>query len=355
LPHNPLRLAFAVWPVAFAGFTGLALLFTSQVWIDYAYAGRPLTWSRAFLVALVDWDLWAVIAPAVVWLADRFRFTRGHRGLALAVHVPAGLVILAAKLAADAVLVRAILGDGRVPFSFLKIHLTLLTYAGIVLAAHLVRHYRAARERELRAAQLEAELARAQVEALKMQLHPHFLFNTLNTVAGLMREDLEAADLVLAKLAELLRRTFETANIQELPLERELELLEAYLVIQRIRYGERLRITVEAGDEARRALVPSLILQPLVENAIRHGVAEAPGPRRVELRARVELGRLIVVITNDGPPLSPASREGYGLRNIRSRLTALYATRAAFSLTPGGSGGAVATLDLPLSTTAERR
>ena len=116
-----------------------------------------------------------------------------------------------------------------------------------------MRYHRVARARELRAAQLEMELARAQVEALKMQLHPHFLFNTLNTVAGLMRDDPDAAELMLAKLAELLRRTFETADVQELPLDEELEFIEAYLTIQRLRYGDRLRVSIDVSDAVRQA------------------------------------------------------------------------------------------------------
>jgi two-component system LytT family sensor kinase len=341
------RAVSRVWPIAFACFTALALLFTGQVWVDYAYAGRRLTWSRALLVALVDWELWAIVAPAIVWLADRFRFARDRWGRALAVHLPVGIVTGAAKLVVEAIVIRALLGQGRAPFSFLKIYLTLLTYWSIVAAAHLVRQYRAARVRELRAVQLEAELARAQVEALKMQLHPHFLFNTLNTIAGLMREDLEAADLMLAKLAELLRHTFETADIQELPLDRELEFLDTYLTIQRTRYGERLRLSVTATEDARKILVPSLILQPLLENAIRHGIAEKPGPGRVDLDARIADGRLVITITNDGPGLPTTIREGYGICNTRSRLQALYGPLATFSLIPQAGGGAKAVLQLP--------
>jgi LytS/YehU family sensor histidine kinase len=180
-----------------------------------------------------------------------------------------------------------------------------------------------------------------------MQLHPHFLFNTLNTIAGLMREDLEAADLMLAKLAELLRHTFETADIQELPLDRELQFLDTYLTIQRTRYGDRLHLSVTATEDARKMLVPSLILQPLVENAIRHGIAEKPGPGRVDLDARLADGRLVIAVTNEGPGLPATIREGYGIRNTRSRLQALYGPLAAFSLTPQAGGGARAVLHLP--------
>ena len=188
-----------------------------------------------------------------------------------------------------------------------------------------------------------------------MQIHPHFLFNTLNAVSGLMRENVDAADVMLSKLAELFQRTFETADIQEVPLRRELEFIDAYLTIQRTRYGERLGVTLTTDTTAKDALVPSLILQPLVENAIRYGIAEQPGPGRVAVDARTNDGRLIVSVTNDGPALAPTIREGYGIRNLRSRLQALYGSRATFGLKPNPNGGAIAVLDLPLSHEGSRR
>jgi LytS/YehU family sensor histidine kinase len=182
-----------------------------------------------------------------------------------------------------------------------------------------------------------------------MQLHPHFLFNTLNAVSGLMRENLDAADLMLARLAELFQRTFETADVQEVPLRRELEFIDAYLTIQRTRYGERLQVSVAVAENARDALVPSLILQPLVENAIRYGVADRPGPGHVDIEAHADGPRLVITIGNDGPPLPATIREGYGIRNLRSRLQVLHGDRAHFSLTPKPGGGGLATLDLPLA------
>ncbi len=355
MSDGPSLPASSVWLTSAGCFTALALLFTSQVWVDYNYAGRQLSWGRALLVALIDWELWTILAPAVVRLSERVSFSSDRWPLALAVHIPVGFVVGGLKLAVEGFIVSLILGAGRGPFSFLKIHLTLLTYWGIVAVTHVAHHYRRARERELRAAQLETELARAQVEALKMQLHPHFLFNTLNAVSGLMRENVEAADVMLSKLAELFQRTFESADIQEVPLRRELEFIDAYLTIQRTRYGERLGVTLTTDTTAKDALVPSLILQPLVENAIRYGIAEQPGPGRVAVDARTNDGRLIVSVTNDGPALAPTTREGYGIRNLRSRLQALYGSRATFSLNPNPHGGAIAVLDLPLSQEGSRR
>jgi sensor histidine kinase YesM len=342
-----LRRLAAQWAIGFACFTAVSLLFTGQVWVDYAYAGHRITWTRALAIALCEWEPWAVLTPLIVWIAGRWPFARRRVGRRLAVHVVAAVALSAATLLFQANLTARILDARTRPFSFLKVHLTFLTYWAIVAAAQFVDHYRAARARELRASQLETELARAQVEALKMQLHPHFLFNTLNTIAGLMREDVEAADQMIAKLSELLRRTFETAGVQEVPLECELEFLDLYLTIQRARHGERLSVAIEVADDARRVLVPSLILQPLVENAIRHGVADTPGPGSLAFRASVAAGRLTLEVRNDGPAVRPDIREGGGLRNTRSRLLALYGPEATFTLRGQPSGGAAATVTLP--------
>src|SRR5262249_13315638 len=155
-------------------------------------------------------------------LAARVPLSRPRLAIALAVHVPAGFAFSLFKLALEAAIVQTIVGRGRVPFSLLNLYLSMLTYWAIVAAAHYADQQRVARERELRAAHLQTELARAQVEALKMQVHPHFLFNTLNAISGLMREDVESADAMLTHLSELLRGTLQTQDVQEVPLVEEL-------------------------------------------------------------------------------------------------------------------------------------
>jgi two-component sensor histidine kinase len=334
--------------VAACCFTLAAILFTGQVWVDYAYAGRSLSWLRAFAVALVDWELWTVIAPIILLLAARVPLSRRRLAKPLAVHIPASLGIGALKLAAEAMIVRAIIGPGRVPFSLLKIHLTLLTYWAIVGAVQYAEQHRLARERELQAARLRTELALAQVEALKMQIHPHFLFNTLNAIAALMREDVESADVMLAQLSELLRGTLQTEGVQEVPLAEEVRLLRIYLAIQQTRYGDRLRIDLDLAAGCEAGLVPTLILQPLVENAIRHGFSVTPGPGAVGIRVSCGQGTLRIDVTDEGPGPPEPLREGYGLRNTRSRLRALYGDGASLSVGPDAPRGARARLELPL-------
>jgi LytS/YehU family sensor histidine kinase len=339
------------WAIAALCFTCAAVLFTGQVWVDYAYAGHRLSWTRAFGVALAEWELWTLLAPLVMFLSERVPISRGLSSLA--VHVPASVVIAAIKLILAAMLAGAIARAGRAPLSLLQVHVTLATYWAIVAATHLAEQSRLARERQLRSVQLEAELARAQVEALKMQLHPHFLFNTLNAISGLMREDVEAADVMLTQLSELLRRTFETEGVQRLPLAEEVQFLQTYLAIQQTRHGSRLRVDLDVPAACEYALVPTLILQPIVENAIRHGFSVTPGPGTIVIRAAIDRRRLHIDVMDDGPGPPEPIRDGYGLRNTRSRLRALYGDNAALAIARRREGGTLARLDLPLERTYE--
>jgi two-component system LytT family sensor kinase len=335
------------WLIAAACFTAAAVLSTGQVWVDYAYAGRPLSWARAFAVALADWELWTLLTPIVLWLAARVPVSRGRLGFALAIHVPASLGLTIVKLVLESSVARAIIGAGRVPFSLLKLHLTLVTYWAIVAAVGYAEQQRLSRERELRAARLQGELARAQVDALRAQIQPHFLFNTLNAIAGLMREDVEAADVMLVQLGELLRGALETQGLPEVPLSEELGLLRTYLAIQQARYGERLQVTVDVPPDIERLFVPTLILQPLVENAIRHGFAVTPGPGRLTVGASARDDRLVIDVLDEGPGPPDPLKDGYGLANTRSRLRALYGPAARLTIEPAGPRGTLARLDLP--------
>jgi signal transduction histidine kinase len=316
------------------------------------YLGRNLSWARALAVSLADWEVWTLLAPAVLALAVRLPVSRARLLPALAVHIPASLVLSAIKLIAETWLVFAILGGGRLVGGINKLYLAVLTYWAIVASVQYAEQRRLVRERELRASQLETELARAQVDALRMQLHPHFLFNTLNTIAGLMREDVEAADTMLTQLGELLRVTLQNEERQRVPLPEEIAWIRAYLSIQQTRYGPRLRTAIDVPADCERALVPTLILQPLVENAIRHGFAVTPGPGRVTIRARAAGGRLRVDVEDEGPGVTEPVREGYGLRNTRSRLRVLYgedgATLTVRSRDHGP--GARSRVEIPFST-----
>ena len=339
------------WLIAAGCFTAAALLFTAQVRGDYWYTGRQLTWPTVLAISLIDWELWTLLSPVVLLLAGRLPLSAPRRVMALAVHIPASIMMAAGKLVAEAAIVRSLVNPGRLPNAVGKLYLTILIYWAIVAAVRYADQRRVARERELRAAQLETELARAQIDALRMQLNPHFLFNTLNAISGLMRDDVEAADVMLAQLGELLRSTLETEGRPEVPLAEELQWLRTYLAIQQTRFGPRLQIAIDVADDCRGTLVPTLILQPIVENAIRHGFSVTPGPGRVSITARQTAGTLRIDVADEGPGAPQPIREGLGLRNTRSRLRALYRSGGSLVVRSRPDGrGTLSRLDLPVRT-----
>jgi two-component system LytT family sensor kinase len=209
--------------------------------------------------------------------------------------------------------------------------------------------------RELRASQLEAQLAQAQLQLLRSQLHPHFLFNALHSISALMHQDVEAADRMVSRLSELLRASLEEARSgrHEISLAEELALLEPYLDIEQTRFSDRLRVRLEVPEEARTAMVPALLLQPLVENAIRHGIAPRRGPGEVVVRAEHVAERLEIEVRDDGVGPPQELHEGVGLRNTCSRLDRVRSLRP----TPGGDHRLVLQdgHDLPLSRTFRAR
>ncbi len=243
---------------------------------------------------------------------------------------------------------------GAMPVRYLmELPVQAIGFAVLVAALHAVQLVRAARERELKAAQLETSLAQAQLRSLRLQLQPHFLFNALNTISATMYADPAAADEMLDQLAELLRASLKTAQHDVVPLDVELAILDRYLAILRARFGERLAVATRVEPGAERALVPTLLLQPLVENAVRHGGAERRGTGAVEVRARREGGRLVVEVEDDGvgPDASPPAAEGsgVGLTATAERLRLLYGEDHAFTAgrPPGGGAGFVVRIAIP--------
>jgi LytS/YehU family sensor histidine kinase len=236
--------------------------------------------------------------------------------------------------------------------------LDVLTYWAIIGGYHALEYHSRFRASEVnaarlaaRAARLEASMTEARLNALRMELHPHFLFNTLNAISGLVRRrEIDAAVRMLARLGELLRVTLERGSVQQVPLERELSFLRLYLEIERIRFHDRLEVDFEVDPDALDALVPTLILQPLVENAVRHGVARLTGPGRVGVHAAREDGKLVLQVADTGagfPAGNGGTRLGVGLSNTRARLEQLYGADAALTLGNAPAGGALVTVTLP--------
>jgi LytS/YehU family sensor histidine kinase len=227
-------------------------------------------------------------------------------------------------------------------------HQNLATYWIVVAATQGYLYYSRYRQGEVRAAQLSAQLAQAQLQALRMQLHPHFLFNTLNAISTLVHKDPEIADRMIARLSDLLRLTLENIGVQEVRLAKELEFLERYLDIERMRFADRLEVRMQIAPETLDARLPYLILQPLVENAIRHGIAPRSAPGRIEVSAERKDGMLVLTVKDDGPGIAETNpKKGVGVSSTRARLERLYGAAHRFVLQNGAQGGLIVTLALP--------
>ena len=239
----------------------------------------------------------------------------------------------------------------------------LVYYWGVVGVHEGIEVLRRSKEREAAAYQLEAKLAQAQLQALKMQLNPHFLFNTLNAVSALMHSDPDTADRMLVKLGSLLRLSLEQSREQETSLNQELAFLEGYLEIEQLRFGDRLKVAIEVPKPLLKALVPTFLLQPMVENAIKHGISDRASGGTINIRARVEGQRLCLEVEDDGPGARARSLKhgerggsspngtgmGSGTGNTRARLQQLYGDEQSFDLAFPPHGGALARISLPLS------
>lgn len=331
-----------------------------QVYIEQTLAGEPVAWRAALWTTLPNWALWALLTPAVVALAARFAPGRA----------PAWQIAVALAAGASAALAAHALGNvaafrlAGLPSDWtwgtfqthyaLRFHVNVVAFGLVVAATWAVLALARAREREGREARLQAALAEAELRALKAQVRPHFLFNALHAVGATVRAgDGDGAVTLLRQLGDLLRASLESDRAAEVPLARELDVVEQYLAVERARVGRRLAVTWDVDDGARHALVPPWSLQPLAENAVKHGVASHSDAASLTVRARVEGDRLRLAVADDGPgPGGTASQgTGVGLSNLRARLDALYDGDARLTLRPGPDRrGAVAEIDLPLRT-----
>lgn len=350
------------WGLIFLGWTLVGLFFGSQLYLLSALGfGMPVTWTRACTSGLADWYIWGALAPLVFWFGRRFRLGRGTWPVCLLLHLITSVILALIQLLLTTSLAEFIELFGGRPFPFLvglrfalavKFHWNVVIYWAILGLGHALLYYREFRERELRATQLESQLARAQLQALKVQLHPHFLFNTLNAISALIFEDPEAADRMITYLSELLRMTLESSGEQEVPLRQELHYLDRYLTILKARFGDRLTTLLDIEADVYDALVPNLVLQPLVENAIRHGIGPRAVPGRIEISAR-SLGQTLCLRVYDNGAGIPSEdgavlKEGVGLGNTRARLQQLYGAAQKLVLTNAPHGGLVVTLEFPL-------
>lgn len=343
----------------FGLWTLVGLAFAGQFYISGSKAGASIRLGQAILWSLGDWYAFALLSVPVLWLARRFPVEAPNRVRHLLLHLLASAVFCLSYL-----FLRAAVGQlpeggageegnfgGAVQLLARKTwFFNVLVYWLILGMSTGLRYYRDAQERQRRAVELEQRLTAARLQALQMQLNPHFLFNSLNAVSSLMHVDVDAADRTLSRLADLLRRALASSSEQEVSLRQEIDFLRCYLEIEQTRFGDRLTVDVAIPDELAEARVPTLILQPLVENAIRHGIEPMAAPGAIRISAERLGDELILRVTDTGrgPGSSNRHGTGIGVANTRARLEQLYGSAQEFRLAPGANGGTEAVIRLPL-------
>jgi len=344
-----------------AAWTVLASFLTSQMYLAYSRREIPIRWQRIFLVELIYAYIWAALTPLILWLARRFPIERWKWIRSMLVHLCVSLFVGFSTRVLHDLMLFQVVADSEFKFSLSKLLMNVyfmtdygvMLYWLILLISYSFSYQRRYREGEVRATRLEAQLAQAQLQALKMQLHPHFLFNTLHSISALVHKNADAADRMIARLGDFLRLTLENSGAQEVSLQEELEFLKCYLEIERIRFQDRLTVQMNIEPQTLDARLPNLILQPIVENAIRHGISQRTSAGRIEIETRRLNGFLQVQVTDNGPGLSSDSnsgsivKAGVGLANTQARLKQLYGDEHRLDLANAASGGLTVILEIP--------
>lgn len=349
-----LQRAWARWSLAFAFWTIVGLIFSTQTYFYLATQITGFTWIEAFKEAMPKWYIWGALTPFVARLDRRFRIGREQLLKRILVHLPTGVLWVLTHFGIRLGVDKLFKGESAaLSFSDLVggFHMNIQIY-WLIIGVHVAYDYfNAYRDRELKASQLETRLAEARLYALKAQLHPHFLFNTLNAISAFMAKDPQTARLMTAHLGDLLRSSLEHENKQEITLAEELSLLEHYLEIQRIRFAGRIEIQTDIAPATLNALVPSLLLQPLVENAIRHGITPRASAGYIRISAREEKGTLRLQVCDNGLGLPQgwqlSRHKGVGLSNTMERLAQLYNNKHQFAISNTPEGGVMVNIVLP--------
>lgn len=365
---------WVLWIFVLLAWTLVGLSFTLNY---YFFAGHyvAIFKQQPTIVGMLVWELpywflWAALAPLIFKITRRYPFDRSRWFRNSVIHVAACLLLAFAHRAIYLVLGWLLHVAVYQQFSsipelyqsdiFFNLPTGFMSYGTFMLICHVIDYYRRYQKEELRASRLKTELVQAQLEALKMQIHPHFLFNTLHSISALLDEDVEAADEMITRLGDFLRLTLENSGAQQVTLQEELEFLRCYLEIERVRFHDRLTVSIEVDPETLDARVPNLILQPIVENAIRHGIVSRAAAGRIEVRSGLNNGKLRLQVKDNGPGLSSIQdsgsklRGGVGLANTRARLEQLYGAAHRLEMSDAIEGGLLVTLEIPFEKTSVR-
>ncbi|HEV8367784.1 MAG TPA: histidine kinase [Pyrinomonadaceae bacterium] len=360
LQRNP----WLKWLVIVAIWGFLGVVYTAPIYLEVRSEGMGHSVLKVFSWGILSWVAWAFLTPVMIWLARRFSLVAGAWKRSLPIHVLAFLLLSAVHSATATAVVLTIKpwdNMGNSPTTFWPRFLSrmkgsfagdLLVYGAVIGVCYAIDYYRKYRERESLATQLEAQLAQAQLDSLRMQLHPHFLFNTLNGIVGLVRDNKnQAAVSMLVGLSDLLRHALEHSDQQEVELKEELGFIKLYLSIQQMRFSDRLRIDFDIDPTTLKALVPNLILQPLLENALHHGIGRSTEEGSIRVTSKKTNGSLSITISDNGAGLPVnwqlKSNTGIGLANTAARLQQLYGDNHRFDIHNRDEGGVEVELVMP--------
>lgn len=356
------------WPKYWLAWTVAGFFYISQDFMTRLSRNESIRWRDAFIGWMPAMYICALFTPPILWLGRRWAVDAADRRQNIGIHFGASLVFSLVSTALEVPVLAAIgtLAPVQNPASFASdfwhllpydLHGGMVRYWAVIGLQALFRSNREARRREretlelkVQSSQLAEQLTASLLSALKMQMHPHFLFNTLSAIMVLVRQGKgPEAETMLSRLSDLLRHTLDDVDTQEVPLWRELDFLRLYLSIEQVRFEDRLRVRIDAGPEVSDALVPHMVLQPIVENAVRHGLGQSEEPVLIRVSISRVNGQLALTVQDDGPgcPDPVFSEKGIGLPNTRNRLQRLYGARATFLVENRVPQGVQVTITLP--------
>jgi two-component system, LytTR family, sensor kinase len=362
--RKQIRLMVGLW----LAWTVVGLFYITQDSVPRLYRGQPVAWKYVFVGWMAGMYVCAVLTPAVLWLGNKWPVERKVVSAGLHLGFSVVFSILATVIEVPVLLLLGVFPAATQPTVATGIRVFLsygiqggvLRYWAVIALQAVYRSQKNAKSREREAfelrvqtSELAKQLATAQLSALKMQLQPHFLFNTLGAIVVLIQQQKTApAEVMVARLSDLLRLTLEDVEAQEVPLWRELEFLRLYLSIEQVRFEDRLRVHIASAPALSEVLVPHMVLQPIVENAVRHGLGQSEEAVTIEVGASSANGSLALVVSDDGPGLeSPKpGHSGIGLANTRTRLARLYGDSARLDVEPATGRGVRVTITLPIRT-----